>query len=74
MPEISIRNSCIIVDGYKLGSCPRIENCFKMYDMIAHKNYYVGMYYDEVNERLYLPRGIDIWFVEKYIGAAAKVD
>ena len=74
MPEISIRNSCIIVDGYKLGSCPRIENCFKMYDMITHKNYYVGMYYDEVNERLYLPRGIDIWFVEKYIGAAAKVD
>ena len=38
MPEISIRNSCIIVDGYKLGSCPRIENCFKMYDMITHKN------------------------------------
>ena len=34
----------------------------------------VTIEYDEVNERLYLPRGIDIWFVEKYIGAAAKVD
>ena len=74
MPEITIKNSCIVVDGYKMGSCPRLEKSFTMYDMLTHKNYYVGMHYDEEHERLYLPRGIDIWFVEKYIGVKARVD
>ena len=74
MPEISIKNSCIIVDGYELGSCPRLEKSFMMYDMLTHKNYFVGMHYDKENKRLYLPRGIDIWFVEKYIGVKANVD
>jgi hypothetical protein len=74
MPSIIVKNSCIIVEDYEWGSCQRIENNFMMYDMVTHSNYYIGIWYDQDNRRLYLPRGIDIWFVEKYIGATAKVD
>jgi hypothetical protein len=45
-----------------------------MYDMVTHSNYYIGIWYNEDNGILYLPRGIDIWFVEKYIGATARID
>ena len=72
--EIVVKNSCIEVHGYEMGMCPRIENCFKMYDMITHSYHYVGLYYNEETKCLCLPRGIDIWFVEKYIGEKAVVD
>ena len=42
--------------------------------MITHSKHPLGMYYDKETKCLCLPRGIDIWFVEKYIGAKAEVD
>lgn len=74
MPKIVIKNSCILVNDYEWGSCPRIENSFRMYDMLTHTSYYVGLYYNEETKCLCLPRGIDIWFVEKYLNSEAYVD
>lgn len=74
MSRIILRNSSIVVTDYEPGKCPRIENCFHKYDMITHSSYPLGMHYNEETKCLCLPRGIDIWFVEKYIGGHAEVD
>ena len=72
--RLIIRNSSIVVEGYKWGTCPRLERSFRMYDMVIHQEYYIGLYYDEEHSKLYLPRGIDIWFVENELGIKHEID
>lgn len=69
--KIEITNTAIIINDYNLGDCPKIENSFKSYDPIRHTNFFIAMHYDEDAKKLYLPRGIDIWFVENTIGEEA---
>ena len=72
--ELIVRNSSVIITDYEWNSCPRIENSFRIYDMLTHSYYYTGLYYDEEKKILYLPRGIDIWFLEQTLGMQAKID
>lgn len=74
MSKIIVKNSCIMITDYVLGKCTKIENCFRMYNMLTHQHYYIAMYYDNENKILYLPRGIDIWFLEKQLGVSATVE
>lgn len=67
MHRIILRNSCIIIQNYKLGDCPNLERNFQVWDQITHKFETLGMYYDEENNNLYIPRGLDIWKIEKYL-------
>ena len=73
-PEIIVKNSCIQIRNYRFGSCPKIENSFSIYDQTRHQIYYIGLFYDEDLEILYLPRGIDIWFLEKALDTKAIVE
>lgn len=73
-PKIIVKNSCIEVHNYKLGSCPRVEHSFQVYDMVTHSYFNLGMYYDEDKKILYLPRGIDIWFLEKSMDTQAYIE
>lgn len=72
--KIVVRNTCIEVNDYNFGDCTKLENCFRIYDMITHSHYYVGLYYNEELRKLYLPRGIDIWFIEKLLNENAYVE
>ena len=76
MSKIDVYNTAIVINDYDFGDNPKLENYFKIRVPIT-KSYstykYFGLYYDEVNRRLYLPRGIDIWLVEKIIGEEANV-
>ena len=63
--KIVIRPSCIIINDYIFGSCIKIENYFKCYNMATHDFYYMGLYYIEDTKTLYLPRGMDIWYIQK---------
>lgn len=74
MDKIIVRHSAILVTDYNLGDCPRLENNFRLYDRLTHKYYYLGMYYDAEDRILYLPRGIDIWYVEQALGHKAYID
>lgn len=74
LPEIIVKPSCIQITNYKFGSCPRIENSFSVYDKVTFSYYYIGIYYDKENKILYLPRGIDIWFLENTLGVKAKIE
>ena len=67
--KIIVRSTCIIINDYIFGSCPKLEANFKLYNMVTHSFYFLGLYYDEENSKLYLPRGIDLWFVQKCLNA-----
>lgn len=68
MSKIIVRNSCIIIDEYQMGDCNELEKNFMVYDPITHSYNRFGMWYDEDEEKLYIPRGIDIWKIKQYLG------
>lgn len=76
MSKIDVYNTAIIINDYDFGDCPQLENYFKIKVPVA-KNYwnytYFGIYYDEKQRKLYVPRGVDVWLIEKLIGEQAEV-
>ena len=76
MSKIDVYNTCIIINDYKFGDCPTLENYFKIKVPITNKYWdykYFGLFYDDDSKKLYIPRGIDVWLVEKLIGEEANV-
>lgn len=73
MTSIIVKNSCIVLEDYTFNSCKPLENFFSIFDPITHQCFYKGLYYDEGNKRLYLPRGLDIWYIEKLLNMKARV-
>ena len=73
MSEIIVKNTSVVLEDYTLNSCKPIENFFRMYDPVTYSYFYKGMYYDAENRRLYLPRGIDIWYIEQVMEKKAKI-
>ncbi len=63
--RIKVTNTAIIIDNYELGESEKLEHPFKIYDPLTHKTTIKGLYYDKENKKLYLPAGIDLWFVRK---------
>ena len=72
--KIIVKNSHIEIHEYNMGDCRALEGSFALYDIISHSYYYLGLHYDEENKILYVPRGIDIWRLEKWFGCDAYVD
>lgn len=66
MEKIIVKNTCIIINDYFLGDCPQLEETFKVFDPVTHKFNTFGMYYDEINNRLFLPSGLDLWKIKGY--------
>ena len=64
MSKITVRPTCIIVNDYNMGDSPRLEQNFMIFDMVTHSLKPLGMKYDKESKKLYLPRGIDLWFVQ----------
>lgn len=65
MSRIKLTNSAIIVEDYTLGESEQLEKPFKIFDPITHKLYNKGLYYEEETKRLFLPAGMDLWFVRR---------
>ena len=63
--KIIVSNTHICITDYKMGDCEQLESIFKTYDPITHKFNSFGMYYDELNKKLYIPSGIDLWRIRK---------
>lgn len=74
MPKLIVKNTCLVIEDYDFGQCQKMENYFRLFNLNTHSIYYEGIYYDKNNRRLYLPRGIDIWFVEKLLNVEAVVE
>ena len=65
--QVIVRNCCIEVTNYKKGDCEKLERNFSIYDPLTHRFTIIGMYIDKTTNTLYLPRGIDIWYVKKVL-------
>ena len=68
MDKIEIKHSCIIVNNYNLGDSFRLEKFFSVWDKLTHRYYPKAIKYNKSTKQLFLPRGIDVSFVERCIG------
>lgn len=73
MRKIEVLNTSIRINDYEFGDCEKLENYFRVFEPTTHSYYYLGIFYDKINKCLYLPRGIDIWLVERLLGEDADV-
>lgn len=71
--KIVVTNSAIIINNYEPNDCPKLENQFRIFEPVTHSYYFMGMHYDADNKRLYLPRGLDIWYIENLFGEQADI-
>ena len=62
--KLEVGSSYIRVHNYELGDCKKLEYQFQIYDIIYHRYNQFGMSYDKEQKILYLPRGIDINYVQ----------
>lgn len=72
--RIILRHTSILVTEYDKGDCEQLEGYFTLYDPITHSKYIKGIIFDEENRQLILPRGLDIYLIEKLLGVEAEVD
>lgn len=63
MVKVEKRHTCTIIHNYDLGDSPFIEKMFSVWDRLYHRYYMYGIYYDQDNKDLYLPSGMDDYFI-----------
>lgn len=68
MARVIVKNSCICIENYELGSCPALERNFTVYNPVTHTRDVLGMYYSSKTSTLFIPRGLDINIIEHYLG------
>ena len=72
--KIILHHSYIEVPNYEFGDCDIIENSMSTWNKIRFERDYIGLFYDEDNRVLKLPRGLDINFIEKKLNRYSIVD
>ena len=72
--KIVVKHTSIIINDYEWGDNKKLENYFSVYNPVTHSCFYKGLEYDEVNKRLILPRGLDVYFLENEFNTKAYID
>lgn len=72
--DFIIKQTSIIINGYRPGMAPRLERAFTLYDPTTHQTYIQGVEYDPDTEKLILPRGIDIGWVQYQLNCKPELD
>lgn len=73
-PKIDVRHTSIRINNYTRGDSPELEYSLSVFDPIKHQRIYKGLLIDDEKKILYLPRGIDISFLEKIFDAPATMN
>lgn len=73
-PKILVKHSRIEISNYEMGDSAQLEYFFSVYDPVYHASFIKGMQYDEETQTLYLPRGIDVSYVESIFCCTAVYD
>lgn len=71
MYKMVVNQTNIIINDYELGSCHELEKYFIAYNRVTHMQYYANIDYNEETRQLFLPRGLDIAFVESVLNCKA---
>lgn len=74
IPKIIVRQTSIAITNYTLGDCTTLENYFLYEDYMTNTLLSQGMYYDKDNSVLYIPRGLDISYIEYLFKSKAAYD
>lgn len=72
--NIYINHTSIVVPDYDAGDCDKLEGLLSVWDRTTFSFKRIGYYYDEDSRTLYLPRAIDISYVEKLLDRKAIVN
>jgi len=62
---VEIRNSCMIIHNYNPGDNIRLERMFSFWVKAIHQVRFMGIRYDVKNKDLYIPGGVELYFVIK---------
>lgn len=73
MAKIDIKHSSIVINDYTLGDCPQLENTFSLWDSVRHKKTLRVLHYNEETRQLFVPRGVDVFFIENLLDANARL-
>ena len=74
MPRLILKQTCMEIQDYDLGYCPRLENQFMLWDRTNFRPVRFGLDYNEEKRTLYIPRGYDVYMVEQFLDENARVD
>lgn len=72
--KIVLKQSCIEINNYILGDSIKLENTFSVYDKIYFTRVFKSIDYIEKENKLILPRGIDIYWLENIFMETAVID
>lgn len=68
MYKIEVYNNHIEINGYLVGENEKLEKYFTIWDTANHCYNYKFISYDSKTRKLYLPRGLDVNFIESTFG------
>ena len=74
MKKIVLKQTSININDYELNSHPVLEEYFTQYDKLKHCFYMQCFEYNELNKVLTLPRGLDIFWLEREFNAKAVIN
>ena len=69
--KIEVNYSFIKINDYNQGDCVKLESYFRTWNEAYHRVEYKHIRFDKDEHCLYLPRGMDIWLIEKLLGCKA---
>ena len=72
--DVVCKHSHIEIRNYEKGMCSELERTFSYYDMGYFRLNELGQYYDADSMTLYIPRGIDLWWLEAKLGVKVRMD
>lgn len=74
MNKIDVRHSCIVINNYDIGDCPILERKFTLFDQVRFVTYFKGMKYNPDTKQLFLPRSVNINWLEQLFGCIAYLN
>lgn len=73
MNKIIVNHTSIIINDYNLGDNEKLEKRLSIWDGVRHKYIPIAFMYNENTKQLFIPRGIDITYIEKIFNAPAEI-
>lgn len=72
--KMVLHNTAIVIQNCDPTDFPTLTRKFSTYDAIYHRLTPIGIYYDNSERKLYLPRGIDVDYVKRKVESIIEED
>lgn len=71
--QFLVKHSSIVIPDYTPGDCQQLEKMLSTWDPTYFKVKNIGMEYNEETKTLYIPRGMDVSYIEYLLGRRHKL-